>query len=75
MASIKNRLRALEHRLMNLFPRWASDDDGFLEALGISGPEKEKYRRINPDGSEGFDILNALNKLAATAWEDGDDLP
>lgn len=70
IASIRKRLNDLEHRLMNLFPRWASDDDGFLEALGISEADKDKFKRKNPDGSEGFDILAVLNALAPDVWRD-----
>lgn len=70
MASLKSRLLALERRLMNLFPRWASDDDGFLEALGISEADKDKFKRKNPDGSEGYDDLAVLNALAPDVWRD-----
>lgn len=71
MTSIKNRLLTLERRLMSLFPRWPSDDDGFLAALGISGPDREKIKRRNADGSEGYDELAALNAIAADVWRDG----
>lgn len=70
IASIRKRLNDLEHRLMNLLPLWPGDGDNFLEALGISGPEKEKYRRKNPDDSEGYDILAVLNALAPDVWRD-----
>ncbi|MFR3145663.1 MAG: hypothetical protein ACLTOT_15715 [Eubacterium callanderi] len=42
-----------------LFP---SDEDGFLEALGIN---REKYAVELPDGSTGYDFLQALNDTAA----------
>lgn len=42
-----------------LFP---PDKDGFLEALGIN---KEKYAVELPDGSTGYDFLQALNDTAA----------
>lgn len=68
MVSIKNRLFALERRLMSLFPRWPSDDDGFLAALGV---DLHKYERKNHDGGVGFDVLAALNAIAADVWRDG----
>lgn len=42
-----------------LFP---PDEDGFLEAMGI---DKEKYAVELPDGSTGYDFLQALNDTAA----------
>lgn len=47
-----------------LFP---PDKDGFLEALGIN---KEKYAVELPDGSTGYDFLQALNDTAAEDWEE-----
>lgn len=70
MTSIKNRLFALERRLMSLFPRWSSDDDGFLAALSVN---PHKYQKTNPDGSIGYDWLRALSDLAPNVWADGDD--
>ena len=70
MASLKSRLLALERRLMNLLPLWPGDGDNFLEALGISGPDMEKFKRKNPDGSTGYDDLAVLNALAPDVWRD-----
>lgn len=42
-----------------LFP---PDKDGFMEALGV---EKGKYAVELPDGSTGYDFLQALNDTAA----------
>lgn len=47
-----------------LFP---PDKDGFLEALGIN---KEKYAVELPDGSIGYDFLQALNDTSAEDWEE-----
>lgn len=47
-----------------LFP---ADKDGFLEALSV---DKEKYAVELPDGSTGYDFLQALNDTAAEDWSE-----
>ena len=70
IASIRKRLSDLEHRLINQPPLWPGDGDNFLEALGISEADKDRFKRKNPDGSEGYDILAVLNALAPDVWRD-----
>ena len=50
--------------LVELFP---PDKDGFIEALSI---DKEQYSVELPDGSTGYDFLQALNDTAAEDWEE-----
>lgn len=49
---------------MSLFP---GDDDGFLEALGV---DPVKYEKKHSDGNVGYDIMAALNSVAAEVWKD-----
>lgn len=66
--SILDRLAALERKIISLLPCWSNDDDGFLVALGV---DLHKYERKNHDGGVGFDVLAALNAIAADVWRDG----
>ena len=66
----KKRIVKLEQRIWAKLTFWPTDDDGFLEALGITERQKEKYKRINPGGVAGYDEIEALNSTAATDWAD-----
>ena len=43
------------------------DMDSFMEALGV---DLEKYKRINPDESIGYDFIQALRDTAAEDWKE-----
>ena len=65
LREIKKRIVKLEQRIWAKLTFWPTDDDGFLECLGV---DKEKYRMTNPDGSNGFDVIRALGTTAAEDW-------
>lgn len=69
MKKLLDRLKALERRIFAKLPFWPDDTDGFMEALGV---DADSYRKMNADGSTGFDYLAALRDTAAEDWREND---
>lgn len=44
-----------------------TDEDGFIEALGV---DPENYRIDYPNGDHGYDMLKALNSIVPELWKD-----
>lgn len=59
-----NKAHELACAAMEMF--FPPDEDGFVEALGA---HKEQYAVELPNGSTGYDFLQALNDAAAEDWE------
>ena len=70
IASIKKRLHLLEKRLIAKILRWPTDEDEFVDALGLEPDEKKMFQRENPGGVIGYDIVEALSFTAARDWRD-----
>lgn len=68
--AIKKRLAALESKILDTFPLFPDDEDGFIAALGL---DPSGYQVRNADGSIGYDFLKALSSTAADDWADGED--
>ena len=69
MKKLLDRLKALERRIFAKLPFWPDDSDKFVEALGV---DADCYRKLNADGSTGFDYIAALADTAAEDWKDID---
>lgn len=69
MKRLFDRIRALERRLFAKLPFWPDDADKFMLALGV---DADSYRKMNADGSTGFDFIAALADTAAEDWREND---
>ena len=69
MKRLIDRIKALERRIFAKLPFWPDDSDKFVEALGV---DADCYRKLNADGSTGFDYIAALADTAAEDWRDND---
>lgn len=67
---IKKRIAAMESRIMNIFPCFPDNSDGFLSALGV---DPERYAEKNQDGTKGYDAIRALSDCAKEDWSNPDE--
>lgn len=48
---------------------FSGNEDGFIDALGV---EPRAYAVKQPDDTIGYDVMRALNDVAAKCWREGE---